>query len=366
MRDKEKGLKRELLIKRAAGAGRSIGRQALMTAIAILIVMVFLAVSGYRPSAVLEGLFRAFTQDLAGTVRWATPLILAGIAVCIPFKAQVFNLGVDGQIYLGAIAATWVALMLPESVSSLGLIPVFAAGAAAGALFALIPALMKVYCNTDMVVTTLLLNFVGKLFTEFMTAEVMRDPGKITQMNASRTLPESLWLPKIAAFGASSASVGFYIAILVALVAAFLFYKTTLGYEIKLVGTNPDFARYGGMKPNGVVLKVMALSGAVAGIIGTIEVTAVQHKLIAAFNPDIGFDGIVVSLLAGNNPLGILLSGFFFGGLKNGGNVMQRVTEVPQIVTQIIRAIIILTISANITLKWVRSRKERKPHGDSI
>lgn len=230
----------------------------------------------------------------------------------------------------------------------------------------MIPALMKVYCNTDMVVTTLLLNFVGKLFTEFMTTEVMRDPGKVTQMNASRTLPENLWLPKIAAFGSSSASVGFYIAVIVALVAAFLFFKTTLGYEIKLVGTNPDFARYGGMKPNLVVLKVMALSGAVAGVIGTIEVTAVQHKLIAAFNPDIGFDGIVVSLLANNNPLGILISGFFFGGLKNGGNVMQRVTEVPQIVTQIIRAIIILTISANVSTKWVRGRRERKLNGDHI
>ena len=164
----------------------------------------------------------------------------------------------------------------------------------------------------------------------------------------------------------SSASVGFYIAVIVALVAAFLFFKTTLGYEIKLVGTNPDFARYGGMKPNLVVLKVMALSGAVAGVIGTIEVTAVQHKLIAAFNPDIGFDGIVVSLLANNNPLGILISGFFFGGLKNGGNVMQRVTEVPQIVTQIIRAIIILTISANVSTKWVRGRRERKLNGDHI
>lgn len=358
-------MKRELLRKRIAGAGQAIGRQAVMTLIAILIVMVFLAVSGYHPSAVMTGLGRAFTRDLAGTVRWATPLILAGIAVCIPFKAQVFNLGVDGQIYLGAIAATWVALIFPQNVSAWGLIPVFAASAVAGALFAMIPALMKVYCNTDMVVTTLLLNFVGELFTEFMTSEVMRDPEKITQMNASRTLPENLWLPK-AVFGSSAVSMGIFIAVTVALIAAFLFYKTTLGYEIKLVGTNPDFARYGGMKPNRVVLKVMALSGAVAGMIGAIEVTAVQHKLIAAFNPDIGFDGIVVSLLANNNPLGVLLSGFFFGGLKNGGNVMQRVTEVPQIVTQIIRAIIILTISANVTMKWVRSRKEQRVNGNHV
>lgn len=355
-------MKRDLWKKRLQGVGFAVGRQAVMLVLAVLIVMVFLAVSGYAPQAVLQGLQRAFTRDLAGTVRWATPMILAGIAVCVPFKAEVFNLGVDGQIYLGAIAATWVALALPQATGPAGLILVFAAAALAGAAFAMIPALMNVYCNTDMVVTTMLLNFVGELITEFMAAEVMRDPEKITQMNASRTLPESLWLPKLSAFGSSSASVGIYIAIVVALLAAFLFFKSTLGYEIRIVGTNPQFASYGGMKPRNVVLKVMAISGAVAGIIGGIEVTAVQHKLIAAFNPDIGFDGIVVALLANNNPLGVIVSGFFFGGLKNGGNVMERVTEVPQVVTQIIMAIIILSISANINLR--RGRKGRKRHGN--
>ena len=359
-------MKNSLWAKRIRGAGKAVGRQVAMMLVAIVIVMIFLAVSGYDPAAVLQGLGRAFTRDLAGTIRWATPLILAGVAVCIPFKAEVFNLGVDGQIYLGAIASTWIALALPETTGRLGLLPVFLAGAAAGALFALIPALMKVYFGTDMVVTTLLLNFVGQLLTEFMAAEVMRDPEKITQMNASRTLPEALWMPKLGAFGASSASVGIYLAVIVALIAAFLFFKTTLGYEIKLGGTNQQFARYGGMKPNGIILKVMALSGAVAGVIGAMEVTAVQHKLIAAFNPDIGFDGIVVALLANNNPLGVILSGFFFGALKNGGSIMQRVTSVPQIVTEIIMAIIILTISADVGFKFIRRRKERKTHGNAV
>ena len=359
-------MKNSLWAKRIRGAGKAVGRQVAMMLVAIVIVMIFLAVSGYDPAAVLQGLGRAFTRDLAGTIRWATPLILAGVAVCIPFKAEVFNLGVDGQIYQGARASTWIALALPETTGRLGLLPVFLAGAAAGALFALIPALMKVYFGTDMVVTTLLLNFVGQLLTEFMAAEVMRDPEKITQMNLVRTLPEALWMPKLGAFGASSASVSIYLAVIVALIAAFLFFKTTLGYEIKLVGTNQQFARYGGMKPNGIILKVMALSGAVAGVIGAMEVTAVQHKLIAAFNPDIGFDGIVVALLANNNPLGVILSGFFFGALKNGGSIMQRVTSVPQIVTEIIMAIIILTISADVGFKFIRRRKERKTHGNAV
>lgn len=344
--------------KRISGSLKAIGRQLMMMLVAIVIVMVFLAVSGYSPLTVWQGLGRAFSRDLAGTIRWATPMILAGVAICIPFKAQVFNLGVDGQIYLGGIAATWVALALPSDGSPAGLILVFAAAALAGALFAMIPALLNVYCNTDIVVTTLLMNFVGQYLTEFMAAEVMRDPEKLTQVNASRTLPENLWLPKLAAFGNSSANVGIYIAVIVALAVAFLFFKTTLGYEIKIVGSNANFARYGGIRSNTIILKVMALSGAVAGIIGAIEVTATQHRLIAAFNPDIGFDGIVVALLANNNPLGVLLSGLFFGGLTNSGNVMERVTDVPHIVTQIVMAIIILTISANITIRHFKRKKE--------
>lgn len=344
--------------KRINGAARAIGRQLCMMLVAIVIVMIFLAVSGYSPLTVWEGLGRAFSRDLAGTIRWATPMILAGVAVCIPFKAQVYNLGVDGQIYLGAIAATWVALALPKDSSPISLVLVFAAAALAGAAFAMIPAVLNVYCNTDIVVTTLLLNFVGQYLTEFMAAEVMRDPEKITQVNASRTLPENLWLSKLSAFGNSTATIGIYIAVVIALLVAFLFFKTTHGYEIKVAGANANFARYGGIRSSKVILKTMALSGAVAGIIGAIEVTGTQHRLIAAFNPDIGFDGIVVALLANNNPLGVLLSGLFFGGLTNSGNVMERVTEVPNIVTQIVMAIIILTISANITIRHIKRKKK--------
>lgn len=347
-------MKNKIWQKRVLGALKAIQHQAVMMIAGVLFIMLFLAVSGYEPTAVLKGLSRAVTKDFAGTIRWATPLIMAGIAVCIPFKAEVFNLGVDGQIYLGAVAATAVALSIPKIPGLIGIVTVFVSAAVAGALFALIPALMKVYFNTDMVVTTLLLNFIGKLFTEFMTSEVMRDPEKITQMNASRVLPESLWIAK---FGSTSASVGIFISLIIALGAAFIFFKTTLGYEIKIVGTNADFAKYGGMQPGKVMLKAMALSGAVAGMIGAMEVTAVQHKLIAAFNPDIGFDGIVVSLLANNNPLGVILSGLFMGALKNGGNVMERVTDVPHIVTQIIMAIVILAISSNIVFKKARIRR---------
>lgn len=345
---------------------QSIVKPVLMLIAALLIVMAFLAVSGYDPSAMLIGLKRAVTTDLAGSVRWAIPMLLAGIAVCIPFKAQVFNLGVDGQIYMGAVSATVVALALPANSGTWGLIVVFLAGMAAGMFYAMLAAAMKVYCNTDMVVSTLLLNFVAQLFTEFMAGDVLRDPTAKVQMNASKVLPDSLWLPRLSFFGPSSANVGIYIAIIVCLLAAFLFYKTTLGYEIKIVGTNEDFARYGGMKPKSVILKVMALSGAVAGLIGVIEVTAVQHRLMAGFNPSFGFDGIVVALLANNNPIGVLLSGTFFGILKNGGTNMERATDVPQIITEVTMAIVILAVSSNIVIKKIKLKKREAKNGTAV
>ena len=351
--------------KKLKQAAKAIGRPVAMLLAAIIIVMIFLAVSGYGPSAVLIGIRRAVTTDIAGSIRYITPMILAGIAVCIPFKTQAYNLGVDGQIYMGAIAATAVGLNLPQDMNHLlGMLIIFAAGMAAGAIYALLAAGMKIYCNTDLVLSTLLLNFIAEWFTEYMAADLLRDVDATVQMNASKLLNENFWLPRLTAFGPTSANVGIYIAIAVALLAGFLFFKTSLGYEIKIVGTNEDFARYGGMKPKAVTMKVMGLSGAVAGIIGVIEVTAVQHRLMAGFNPSFGFDGIVVSLLANNNPLGVLLSGTFFGILKNAGANMERATDVPEIITQVTMAIVILAISANIVVK--KTKKRRAKHGSAV
>ena len=343
-------------------AFKAILRPIAMMILSIVVIMIFLGLSGYKPTTILVGLQRAFTKDISGTIRWATPMILAGIAVCIPFKAQVFNLGVDGQIYLGAIGATAVALALPPQTGAFGIILTFLVAALCGALFALIPAALNVFFGADMVVSTMMLNFIGELFASFMASVVMQDPEQITQMRASRMLPESMWLPRFASMK-GSANIGIFIAVAIAVAAGFIFYKTTLGYEIKVVGTNPTFARYGGMKPNRVIFKTMALSGAVAGVIGAAEITAVQHRLISSFNPGIGFDGVVVALLASNNPLGVIASGFYFGALKNAGNVIKRVDSVPEVVTEIVMAIIILTISIRVTVNIKHKRRESGKNG---
>lgn len=338
-----------------------VGKQVGLIVVSLILATIFLAASGYEPFAIVNGITDSITVDVAGTIRWATPLILSGLAICVTYKAKVFNLGVDGQIYMGAAAATAVAVHIPETMNQgTSVIVVFLAAMAAGAAFALVPALMKVYLGTDEVVSTLLLNFIAELYIEYLVTGPLRSPDKNMNMNASAILPENTWLPRIAYFEPSSANVGFYIAIILMVILTFVFYKTAFGHEVKVVGSNPVLARYAGMKPKKTILQVMALSGAIAGIVGAIEVTAVQHRLLAAFNPGFGFDGIVVSLLANNNPIGVLFSGLFFGALRNGGINMERITDVPSAVTEIVTAIIFITISAKFVLPKLKSRKAKK------
>ena len=179
-----------------------------------------------------------------------------------------------------------------------------------------------------------------------------------TNLSASDQFAEEAWLPHLQIFEPSSANIGSYIAIVLVIVVTFLFYRTTLGHDIKLVGANSEFARYAGINPKRTIIKCMCMSGAIAGILGAIEVTAVQHRLITGFNPDLGFKGIVVSLLAGNNPIGVVFSGIFFGALKNGGTNMERMTGVPSAISSIVEGLIILVIGADFAIRFVRKRKK--------
>ncbi len=334
-----------------------VAKQIGLIVIALALATIFLAASGYEPFAILEGIGNSLTADIAGTIRWTIPLALSGLAVCVTYKAEVFNLGVDGQIYMGASAAAAVALAIPESMNQgVSLVFIFIAAMLAGAAYAMIPALMKVYLNTNEIVSTLLLNFIAQLFVEYLVTGPLRDPAEGTNLNASEIFAENTWLPRLSFFQPSTANMGIYIAVVVMIILAFIFYKTAFGHEIKIVGANPTLARYAGMKPKQTIFQVMALSGMIGGIVGAIEVAAVQHRLLTSFNPDFGMTGIVVSLLANNNPIGVLFSGAFFGAIHNGGINMERITSVPSAVTDIVTGIIFLMIGAKFVLPKIRKK----------
>lgn len=339
-------------------------KQIALIFIALTLATLFLAISGYDAFAVVKGLFQGLTSDIAGTIRWATPLILAGLAIAVTYKAQFFNLGVDGQIYMGSVAGAAVALYVPVEDPFISLLLVFIAAMMAGAIFALIPAVLKIVWGTNEVVSTLLLNFVAVYFVDLMVTGPMKSLSATTNLNATDIFNENFWLPRLKMFEPSVANIGIIIAIVLAIVLAFVFFYTRKGLEIKIVGENSMFAKYSGIKPARTIITVMIMSGCIAGIIGVIEITAVQHRLLAGFNPGFGFDGIVVSLLANNNPIGVIFSGLFFGALENGGINMERITDVPSAVTDIVMAIVILTISIKIAFphikKWFNTKKSMK------
>lgn len=338
-----------------------LARQVGLIVLALVIATIFLAISGYPPFAIVNGLADSITRDIAGTIRWATPLMLAGLAVAVTFKAGYWNLGVDGQLYIGSVFATYAAFAIPAATPRfLGLLLIFAAAMAGGALYALIPALLRVYLRCDELVSSLLLNFIAVLVVEALVTGPMRDPAATANLNASAFLPSQFWLPRIQWLAPSLANWGFYIAIIACAAISFVFFRTTMGQEIKMVGANPRFADYVGVRPRKLTLSIFLTSGAIAGMIGAIEVTAIQHRLLAGFNPNFGMEGVVVSLLANNNPAGVLLSGMFFGALRNGGINMERMTEVPSSVTDIVMAIVIIFLGARFALPWLKKLLARR------
>ena len=331
---------------------KSVGKKLALILIAMLIASLFLFVSGYDFFAVFRGVWLGITSDFAGTIRWMTPLLFTSVAVCLSQKAKLFNLGVDGQLYLGACAAACIALHVTGLPPLATILIAMLAGMLAGLLYAGIPALLKIYFGADEVVTTLLLNFVAVQFTEWLVLGPLK-PQEVTGTTSTANFAKELWLPRI--LTPSQANVGLFIALFCAVVIAFVMYKTTFGHEVKIVGANDRFAKYSGINATRIILCTMLISGAIAGLAGTVEILGSLHRLPTGFNQDIGFDGIVVSLLAQNNPIGCIVASFFFAALKNGASNMERTTDVPAAVSEIVQALVILTVTVTIVVPRLKS-----------
>lgn len=327
---------------------KSILQKALLILLSILLASVLIWITGYSPLSVLDGLMNGMTGDFPGTLRWATPLILTGLAVAVAFKAGAWNMGVDGQLYMGAMAATAVSLAL-ASFPGFILLPItILAGIIAGTLWALLAGFLRTQFGANDVVTTLLLTYVALNFSDYLIHGPMKS-GAYGPAESTNIIPESVWLPKIIAD--SSVTIGLIIALVIAVVLYILIYRSTLGYELKVVGTNLWFSRYGGIKVKSVYLKAMAISGAISGLAGVIEILGVHHRVPIRFSSGLGFDGIVVSLLASNNPLGVILSGLFFGAFRNGSYNIERLTEVPRAMVIIVQAVIVLMVGMQFIIK---------------
>ena len=279
------------------------------------------------------------------TLTRATPLILTGLAAAVAFKARLFNIGAEGQLYGGALAAVAVGGLHGGSGFAVSPWLLFAlmmvAAAVAGALLLLGPALLKRRLGVDEVVTTLLLNFIVLLFVSMLLDGPMRDPLAMGWPQ-SVALQEALQLGKLVA--RTRLHTGLLWALFLALALWALLKFTTLGFEIRAVGANPRAAAFAGMPVGWVTVRVALLSGALAGLAGAIEVAGRTGYVTLDMSPGYGYSGIVIAMLAALNPLGVVAAAVFVAGILVGADSMSRAVNVPTYIADVIVAVSLLSM----------------------
>lgn len=350
--------------------GLLLGKQTLIILVSILIATFLVIVSGFEWNAVLQGIKGAITTDIRGTLRWFIPLMLTGLACAVAFRGGIWNMGVDGQLYMGAIVATAVGLRFAAFPAWVLLPLIFISGVLTGAAWAALAGWLRIICGSKEVVTTILLNYIAFHFTDFMVLGPLKGSGGYAVAESSDMLAQSVWLAKI--LPDSSVTTGLYIA-LVALVAIFvLMTMTPFGYENRMIGTNPAFANYGGINVKRTFLTTISISGAIAGLAGVIELLGVHHRFPIRFSSNLGFDGIVVSILANDSAIGVPFSAFFFAILRNGSYNIERMSSVPRSLVTVVQALVILMVGARFAFqngslrgKIVKERRSCAPNGST-
>jgi simple sugar transport system permease protein len=277
-------------------------------------------------------------------------LILIGLAVAIVFSARQFSLGAEGQIFMGALAAGVVSLFIQAPLAIHIGLALIAAGAA-GFLWGLVPGILKAYLNADEIVSTLMLNVIAIQIYRFLLTQYLRDP--TAGFIATEFFPETAVLPIV--ISGTRVTIALHLTIIAVIAVWFLMARTPLGYEIRMLGANIKFAQYGGVNTKRVIALSMAVSGILAGLAGAHLSMGLLKQLTLNLAVGIGFEGIVVALLARNDPKIVPIAGLFYGYLRTGAQIMERSSDVTREVVLIIQAVIILFITAERILPLVQA-----------
>lgn len=316
----------------------------LAVALAMLLAALPLALAGadvmeaYRRMAVAS-LGSPFA--LAETLTRATPLILTGLAAAIAFRARLWNIGAEGQLYLGAVAAVALGSGAIAAPPALLLPLVLLGGALAGAIFMLGPTWLKLRLGVDEVVTTLLLNFVALLLVGLLLEGPMQDPMSLGWPQ-SAPVQDDATLPRLVE--RTRLHAGLLVALMAALLVWLYLERTVWGFETRAVGSNDRAAAFAGMPVSRVLLRTGLISGALAGLAGACEVTGLKGYLTQDLSPGFGYSGIVVAMLAQLNPLGVVLAALFVAGVFVGADGMSRTVGVPSYIADLVVALSLLTM----------------------
>jgi simple sugar transport system permease protein len=325
-----------------------VGTLAAALAVSALIMLVAGADPALAFKALLAGAFGSADGVSEVAVR-TCPLLLTGLAITIAFRAGVWNIGAEGQLLMGALAVAALGPRLGQWPAALGLGVVLLAAVASGALWGGIAALLKVHRNVSEIIGTIMLNFVALGLISFLVqGPLMEAGGRYPQTDA---IAPSLWMPRLVT--SYRAHWGLVLALGLAVAAQLFLQRTVTGFEVRASGLNREAARLAGINVDRNVLLSLMLSGALAGLAGGVEVSAITRRLYEHFSPGWGFTAIAVGLLGGLSPAGVVLAALFFGALEAGANAMQAAAGISSVLVSVIEATILLFLVALERVRWL-------------
>jgi ABC-type uncharacterized transport system permease subunit len=348
---------------------RKAGVPLMSVALAMLVGSLVIIATGSDPllafGGLMQGAFGGWRQ-IGDTILRSTPLIFTGLAVAFGFRANLFNIGAEGQLFIGGLAAAFLGIALGGLPWFVSVPTIIVLGALAGAAWAFIPALLKAKVGAHEVITTMMFSYIGRYLVSYLVNGPMRGDSAIPQtalIPASATLPT---FEKVFTFlQPSRAHFGFILAILIAVSIWLIFKYTTLGYEVRAVGYNPLAAENAGISVSWTTIRALCISGALAGLAGVVEVLGVHHRLFDQFSSGFGFTGIAVALLAKNHPLAVIPAALLFGALAAGGPAMQLQADVPQKLISIIQALVIFFVAAESVVTYFIKKRQKEAITDA-
>jgi ABC-type uncharacterized transport system permease subunit len=319
---------------------------------------VLIAAWGVSPitayGALIDGAF-GNRNGVAETLIRAVPLALAGIGIALAFRTGVFNVGAEGQLYFGGIAAAWTGLNLSGAAPFVALSLMFAAAFAAGAAWSGMAGVLKLRFNANELITTIMLSYVAIFLVAYFLHGPLQDPdsplGQTASLARGEVLPVILSKTRLHS--------GVFVAVILAVLAHLLLWRTTWGYRMRVVGLNSRAALNAGIDASRVTLSAFLLSGGLAGLAGFTEVAGMQHRMIEGLSPGYGYTAIIVGLLGQTTPLGVLAAALPIAALQVGATTMETVAHVPATITTIIQALAVLFLIGHGALDLARRRFSR-------
>lgn len=318
--------------------------------VAVIISAISMAACGYNPfeayAAIMVGAFGSL-RGIAQTLTQATPLIFTGLAYTLAKKSTIINLGIEGQMYMGALGAALVgawdmglpmAIHLPFAILS---------GMLFGGAYAAIVGFMKVRFGSNEVIATIMLNSIATLFVGWLLNGPLLAEGSSVAQTAK--VAASAQMPRV--FQQYQLSIAIFIAVAACILAKGFMDNTTLGYEIRAVGLNRRASETAGVSINKIMVVSLCISGAIAGLAGASHVLGVDRRLIMGFSPGYGFSGIAVAALAAESPIGVILAGSVFGALRSGSMELNRATSIPVEFSSVIQALVVILVSAPLLVR---------------